>query len=97
MTLEAGSASPKDMLGRLATSRLGRDAGSVYLVIGIESPTVVLLADGRTRSFARPKRKNVKHLTFGAPATGVAERLAAGQACTDEEVRAAIAAVTVSG
>jgi hypothetical protein len=55
------------------------------------------VADGQTRSVARPKRKNVKHLALGAPAAGVAERLAAGLAVTDEEIRAAIAAATVSG
>jgi hypothetical protein len=69
----------------------------VYLVIGVESPSAVLVADGRTRVVARPKRKNVKHLEFGAPAAGVAERLASGMAITDEEIRAAIAATTVSG
>lgn len=97
MTATAGVGTPQDVLGRLATSRSGRDAGSVYLVIGVESPTVVFVADGRTRGIARPKRKNVKHLSFGMPAAGVAERLAAGQRCTDEEIRAAIAAAAVSG
>lgn len=97
MTLMAGVGSAQDVLGRLAISRSGRDAGSLYLVIGVESPSAVFVADGQTRSVARPKRKNVKHLELGAPAAGVAERLAAGLAVTDEEIRAAIAAATVSG
>ena len=96
MTVSAEVGSPQDVLGRLATSRSGRDAGSVYVVIGVESPTVVFVADGRTRVIARPKRKNVKHLAFGTPAAGVAERLAAGQRCSDEEIRAAIAAAAAS-
>ena len=87
-----GADSPGGLLGRLATSRLGRDAGDVYLVIGVESATVVLVADGRHRTVARPKRKNVKHLELGAIFPAVAERLAAGRPLTDEELRAALAA-----
>ena len=89
----AGADSPGGLLGRLATSRSGRDTGGVYLVIGVESATVVLVADGRHRTVARPKRKNVRHLELGAIFPVVAERLAAGPPLTDEEVRAAIATV----
>lgn len=86
-----------ELLGRLATSRSGRDAGVVYLVVGAESPTVVFVADGRQRSIARPKRKNVKHLTLGALHPALAERLASGPPPTDEEIRAAIGAGTAPG
>jgi large subunit ribosomal protein L14e len=88
---------PADLLGRVATSRSGRDAGSVYVVIRIENRTAVFVADGRTRGVARPKRKNVKHLEFGAPVAGLAERLGAGHSPTDEDVRAALATVAVPG
>jgi large subunit ribosomal protein L14e len=91
------AAPAKEMVGRLAVSRSGRDAGSTYLVVGIEGPTVVFVADGRTRSVARPKRKNVKHLELGALLPQCADRIASGQALTDEEVRAAIATASVSG
>ena len=90
--VEVGAA--KDLLGRVATSRSGRDTGSVYIVVRVESPTVVFVADGRARSVSRPKRKNVKHLALGAPAAGLAERLGADQPPTDEEIRAALATGT---
>ena len=93
MTAGGAENSAGGLLGRLATSRSGRDTGGVYLVIGVESATVVLVADGRHRTVARPKRKNVKHLELGAIFPAVAERLAAGPPLTDEEVRAAIATV----
>ena len=96
VTIGAGAESPGGLLGRLATSRSGRDAGAVYLVIGAESATVVLVADGRHRSVARPKRKNVKHLELGAIFPAVAERLAGGPPLTDEELRATIAAAAPS-
>lgn len=86
-----------DLLGRLATSRSGRDAGAVYLVIGAAGPGLVLVADGRGRPLSRPKRKNVKHLELGAAApAALAAKLAAGQPVTDEELRAAIAAAAVA-
>jgi large subunit ribosomal protein L14e len=93
MTAGGAENSAGGLLGRLATSRSGRDTGAVYLVIGTVSATVVLVADGRHRSVARPKRKNVKHLEFGASAPAMVERLTAGPPLTDEEVRAVIAAV----
>jgi large subunit ribosomal protein L14e len=96
VTAVAEVTSANDMIGRLAVSRSGRDAGSTYLVVGVEGPTVVFVADGRTRSVARPKRKNVKHLELGAPVPHCVERIASGQALTDEEIRAVIAAVAVS-
>src|SRR3989442_1728090 len=96
VTIGAGAESPGGLLGRLATSRSGRDAGAVYLVIGAESATVVLVADGRHRSVTRPKRKNVKHLELGAIFPAVAERLAGGPPLTDEELRATIAAAAPS-
>jgi large subunit ribosomal protein L14e len=86
----------QELLGRVATSRSGRDAGSVYLVVRVESPTVVFVADGRARSVSRPKRKNVKHLELGAPLATLTKRLAAGQPPSDEEIRAAIAAPTAT-
>ncbi|TMJ08452.1 MAG: hypothetical protein E6H02_09915 [Bacillati bacterium ANGP1] len=66
----AGADSPGGLLGRLATSRSGRDTGGVYLVIGVESATVVLVADGRHRTVARPKeelRAAIAAAPAGAP------------------------------
>lgn len=96
VTAVPGETSANNMVGRLAISRSGRDAGATYLVVGTEGPTVVFVADGRTRSVARPKRKNVKHLELGAPVPQCVERIASGKALTDEEVRAVIAAAAGS-
>ena len=96
MPVSARVEAPTALLGRLAVSRSGRDAGSVYVVVGVESPTVVFVADGRTRLIARPKRKNVKHLELGASSATLAEGLAAGQPPTDVEIRAAIAAASAA-
>jgi methionyl aminopeptidase len=81
-------------LGMVVTSRAGRDAGDRYVVIGAAGPDAVLVSDGRRRGTGRPKRKNVKHLVVHGPAGGLAGRLRAGLAATDEELREALNATT---
>lgn len=47
----------------LALSTAGHDRGTLYLVLK-EDGESVLLADGKLRKLARPKRKNRKHVMF---------------------------------
>ena len=47
----------------LALSTAGHDRGTMYLVLK-EDGGSVLLADGKRRKLARPKRKNRKHVMF---------------------------------
>lgn len=86
--------SSAEMLGMVVTSRAGRDAGDRYVVIGTAGGEMVLVADGRRRGADRPKRKNVKHLVVHGPAVALAEHLRQGRTVTDEELRAALGAVT---
>ncbi len=97
MAVMVGAEFQTGTLGRIATSRSGRDRGAVYLVIAEAGPALVLVADGRGRPVARPKRKNIKHLEFGPVAPGLLPKLTAGQPLTDEEIRSAIAAAAVPG
>jgi hypothetical protein len=85
---------PSELVGMLVTSRAGRDAGDRYVVISVAGPDTVLVADGRRRGAGRPKRKNVKHLVLHGPAGGLADRLRAGTAATDEELREALSVTT---
>jgi ribosomal protein L14E/L6E/L27E len=78
----------------VVTSRAGRDAGDHYIVVAVSGSDMVLVADGRRRGLDRPKRKNVKHLVVHGPAGSIAERLRAGQAITDQELRDALSAAT---
>lgn len=50
-------------VGQLVTSKRGRDSGKKYVVVGFYAHNSVQVADGFVRSVARPKRKNIKHLT----------------------------------
>jgi len=81
-----------ELIGMVVTSRAGRDAGDRYVVVGTAGEGMVLVADGRRRGAGRPKRKNVKHLVVHGPAGPVAGRLCEGEAVTDEELRAVLAA-----
>ncbi len=49
--------------GIVVKANAGRDNGKYFVVVGAENAHI-LIADGKTRKLASPKRKNVKHLTF---------------------------------
>lgn len=50
-----------DMEGMLAKSKAGHDKDSIYVILR-EEGEYVYLVDGKTRSIARPKKKNRKHV-----------------------------------
>ena len=58
----------KGVIGQIVRSVAGRDAKRVFAVVGIADDTSVLVADGKLRKLASPKKKNLRHLRF----TGVA-------------------------
>ena len=53
---------PEIKPGIVAISRMGRDKGRVFVVLCEVDADFVLVADGRTRPLAKPKRKRRKHL-----------------------------------
>ncbi|MCM1143236.1 MAG: KOW domain-containing RNA-binding protein [Blautia sp.] len=50
-----------EMTGMLASSRTGHDKLMVYVIIK-EETEYVYLVDGKSRTLARPKKKNKKHI-----------------------------------
>lgn len=60
-------------LGQIVRILRGREAGKFAIVIGVEKPRFVWLADGSTRRADRPKKKNVKHIQ---PTKCIAEEVA---------------------
>lgn len=78
----------KVSLGQLVKSNAGRDTGQIYLIVGILNPAAVWLADGRSRKAAKPKKKNIRHISvLGTIDNGVAAKIASGKMVTDEEIR----------
>ncbi|MDQ0418186.1 ribosomal protein L14E/L6E/L27E [Croceifilum oryzae] len=49
-------------VGQIVQVKTGREAGAYAVVIGLEEPHFVWLADGKKRMAEKPKRKNQKHV-----------------------------------
>ena len=80
--------------GKIVRSAAGRDKGGIFCVAGGEG-AYLLLADGKRRRLAAPKRKKVGHVSwpeqegFRHPAL---EKLRRGEPVSDRELRRALAA-----
>jgi hypothetical protein len=77
--------------GRVVVSRAGRDAGRALVVLTMVDAQYALVADGRLRKAAKPKRKKFMHLTPKPVCIGgVLEKLTQNSALLDAEIRAAL-------
>ena len=74
----------------LALATAGHDRGTMYLVLK-EDGGSVLLADGKQRKLARPKRKNRKHVMFLPEGLTEAVSGKLHQPLTDAALRRALA------
>lgn len=80
------------MLGTVVRSLAGHDRGEIFCVVGVEEP-FLLLADGKRRRLANPKRKKGKHTApAGEHAHPTLEKLSRQEPVTDNEIRRALAA-----
>lgn len=78
---------------QIVRSRSGHDRGQLFLVVAVEGG-IVLLCDGKRRRVEKPKRKNVKHVeSVGEFSHPTIEKVRAGQAVGNRELRAALAAI----
>lgn len=77
-------------VGDIALSKAGHDAGKRFVVLKIVDAQYVLIADGRTRKVAKPKRKKMRHLEWESSGSSVTEKLIAGETVTDRAIRAAL-------
>ena len=87
-----------DPTGQIVRAAAGRDKGGIFCVVGVDQEgRMLLLADGKRRRAAHPKRKKLGHVEaltnhlnmYDHPAI---EKLKQGQALTDKELRRALAA-----
>ncbi|MBQ8961933.1 MAG: KOW domain-containing RNA-binding protein [Ruminococcus sp.] len=53
----------KRQLGSVVKAQAGRDSGGFFAVVGFEEDHC-FIADGKSRKLGKPKRKNIKHLSF---------------------------------
>lgn len=87
-----------DYTGRIVQATAGRDKDGVFCVVGADREGDrfrLLLADGKRRRTAKPKRKKLGHVrfltrdTFPHPAM---QKLKQGEPLSDRELRRALAA-----
>ena len=77
---------------QIVLSLAGHDKGKLFFVLR-EEGEYVLLADGKGRKLATPKRKRKKHIqSVGTSAHPAAQWLHRGEAVSDRQLRAALAA-----
>lgn len=75
-------------VGRIVTSRAGRDAGREFLVIRELDQDYVLIADGGLRTIDRPKKKKRRHLLPTARLDArLREKLLGGEQVSNREIR----------
>lgn len=83
-----------EILGRVALSTAGRDAGRHFLVVGVADEAHVYVADGSLRRMERPKLKKYRHIKLlDAVDAGLGQRLLDDKPVADNEVRESLAAM----
>lgn len=82
--------SDTSVIGQIVISKVGRDQGHVYCVVGINKDNKWLLADGRKRTLDHPKVKNSRHLQL---LHAIAEGEADLGKISDLTIRAALAKI----
>ncbi len=86
-----------DYTGWIVRSAAGHDKGELFCVTGVDQDGSMLLADGKRRKLARPKRKKLGHVEmldngqrgFDHP---VIHSLKQGEPVSDRALRRALAA-----
>ena len=77
-------------VGDVVLSKKGRDANNYFMVVSVQND-VVYVADGKKHALAKPKKKNVKHLSYAnAHLDGISEKLQKGLKVFDSEVKSAL-------
>lgn len=79
------------MLGQFVISKMGRDKGRLFVIVGLEENGYACIADGDTHKVSEPKRKNVKHLIVTRQVDeDIRTALEAGNSVTDEQLVTAL-------
>lgn len=77
-------------IGDVVLSKKGRDANNYFMVVSLQGD-FVYVADGKKHVLAKPKKKNVKHLSYAnAHLDGISDKLQKGLKVFDSEVKSAL-------
>ena len=87
-----------DYTGWIVRATAGRDKDGIFCVMGVEEESQrLLLADGKRRKVAKPKRKKLGHVTaltahLHTYDHQVVQRLRQGETVSNNDIRRALAA-----
>lgn len=77
-------------IGDVVLSKKGRDANNYFMVVSLQGD-FVYVADGKKHVLVKPKKKNVKHLSYAnAHLDGISDKLQKGLKVFDSEVKSAL-------
>ena len=77
-------------IGDVVLSKKGRDANNYFMVVSV-TDDLAFVADGKKHALAKPKKKNVKHLSYAnAHLDGISDKLQKGLKVFDSEVKSAL-------
>ena len=68
------------VVGRVVYSAAGRDRKRPFVIVGVADDGSVLIADGKLRAAAKPKKKNLRHLV-------IRDALFGGDVTDDDAIR----------
>ena len=78
-------------VGCVVKAIAGRDDGQYFIVIEKINEEYVLIANGKNRTMAKPKKKKIKHLrSIGVKIDSIADKLLDGEKVLDFGVLSAI-------
>lgn len=84
-------------VGSLVVSMAGHDAGLLFIVVAGIDPDYVLIADGKTRKLAAPKKKKMQHLSILTSLSESEVEKLRSQTCNDSFLRRTISAFDMEG
>ena len=85
-----------DITGKLVRSKSGHDKGKFYLVVAAAGD-MLFLVDGRKRTIANPKKKNIRHVQLVHSVAADIMNKKNKELPSDLQIRAAIAKMTKEG
>nr|MBO2493741.1 RNA-binding protein [Clostridia bacterium] len=81
-------------IGRVVLAKAGRDKGKHFVIVGRMDENYVLIANGKSRSIDKPKKKKIKHLEAKPHVLyNVREKILSGQKVFDAELRKSLEAL----
>lgn len=79
------------LVGRIATSKAGRDKNRSFVIVDMIDADHAAVADGKLRKLSKPKKKKLKHLVLEKDSAElIRQKLTEGKQVLDSEIRGSL-------